>query len=168
MCTHILQCPPKIFAINRSKQRGGGGSMGFWTMLRKQQKWYRAASLVMTKLIFQCCHIVSLWLSWIGKIRECHLYYAPPLPRGFGHFCGAGWGIGRVEKSKNAKNLIGYCFSNGLWSIETEGVSFFPKKDIFDCWNWTWNLGFRHFQRFLPFFLSGKRLNSYWQFLQCL
>ena len=29
----------------------------------------------------QCCHVVPLWHYWIGKIQECHLYFAPPLPR---------------------------------------------------------------------------------------
>ena len=66
--------------------------------------------------------------------------------------------VGRVEKSKNARNLIAYCFSNGC--IETEG-NFFLQKNIFDGWNWTRNLGFGHFQRFLHFFLSGKKSNSF-------
>ena len=43
----------------------------------------------------QCCHVVSLWHFWIGKIRECHLYCAPPLPRGVDNFCWAGWGFTR-------------------------------------------------------------------------
>ena len=48
--------------------------------------------IIMVIIIVQCCYIVSLWLFWIWKIQECHLYFAPPLPRGFDHFCGAGWG----------------------------------------------------------------------------
>ena len=43
----------------------------------------------------QCCHVVSLWHFWIGKIRECHLYCAPPLPRGVDNFCWAGRGFTR-------------------------------------------------------------------------
>ena len=45
---------------------------------------------------------VSLWLSWIRKIRECHLYFALPLPRGFDQRCFAGrdckgvHGVGRT------------------------------------------------------------------------
>ena len=46
--------------------------------------------VVMIIIIVQCCHIVSLWFSGIGKIWECQLYFAPPLPRGFDHFCSAG------------------------------------------------------------------------------
>ena len=30
-------------------------------------------------IIIQCCHIGSIWLSWIGQIRECHLNFALPL-----------------------------------------------------------------------------------------
>ena len=30
-------------------------------------------------IIVQCCHIVSLWLSWIGKIRECYLLFCPAI-----------------------------------------------------------------------------------------
>ena len=48
--------------------------------------------IIMIIIIVQCCYIVSLWLFWIWKIQECHLYFAPPLPRGFDHFCGAGQG----------------------------------------------------------------------------
>ena len=46
--------------------------------------------VIVIMIIVQCCHIVSLWVAWIGRIRECHLYCAPPLPRSFDHFCGAG------------------------------------------------------------------------------
>ena len=35
--------------------------------------------VIMIIIIVQCCHIVSSWLSWIGNIRECHLYFALPL-----------------------------------------------------------------------------------------
>ena len=35
-------------------------------------------------------HSVSLWLPWIGKIRECHLYFALPLPCGFDQGCFTG------------------------------------------------------------------------------
>ena len=41
--------------------------------------------IVMIIIIVQCCHIVSLWLSWSEKIQECHLYLASPLPRSFEH-----------------------------------------------------------------------------------
>ena len=33
--------------------------------------------IIMTIIIVQCCHIVSLWLSWIGMIRECYLLFCP-------------------------------------------------------------------------------------------
>ena len=29
--------------------------------------------VIMIIIIGKCCHIVSLWLSWIGKIWECHI-----------------------------------------------------------------------------------------------
>ena len=29
------------------------------------------------------CHIVPLWVSWIGMIWECDLYFATPLPAAF-------------------------------------------------------------------------------------
>ena len=32
----------------------------------------------------------TLWVSWIGKIRECDIYLALPLPHSFDHFCKAG------------------------------------------------------------------------------
>ena len=42
--------------------------------------------IIMIIIIVQCCYIVLLRLSQIGKILECHLYFAPPLPRGFDCF----------------------------------------------------------------------------------
>ena len=39
-------------------------------------------------------HSVSLWLSWIGKIRQCNLYFALLLPRCFDQRCFTG----RVRK----------------------------------------------------------------------
>ena len=35
--------------------------------------------VIMIIIIVQCCHMVSLWFSSIGKIRDCHLYFAAPL-----------------------------------------------------------------------------------------
>ena len=44
--------------------------------------------VIMIIIIDQCCYIVSLRLSRIRKILECHLYFAPPLPCGFDCFAG--------------------------------------------------------------------------------
>ena len=67
------------------------------------------------------------------------------------------WTVGRVEKSKNVKNLIGYCFSGGLWSIETYKKSL-CKKIILAGWNLIRNLGFGHFQRFFALFFEWPKI----------
>ena len=66
--------------------------------------------------------------------------------------------LGRVENCKSSQNQMSQCFFNGFWYIETEGISFFAKKNIFDGWKWTRNLGFGHFQRFLHFFLEWQKI----------
>ena len=40
--------------------------------------------------IVQCCNIVPSLVPSVGKNRELGFYFAPQLPHGFGHFCGAG------------------------------------------------------------------------------
>ena len=52
----------------------------------------------MTIIIVQCCHIVPLWVSRIGKIWHCDLSFAPPLPHGFVHFCGGKGGRKGVSR----------------------------------------------------------------------
>ena len=79
------------------------------------------------------------------------------------------WTLGRVEKSKNIKNLIGYCFSDGFWSIYRNWGKFFLQKNIFSIGGIgpeIWDLGL--FSDFCTFFSSGKKLNSYWHCLQWL
>ena len=66
--------------------------------------------------------------------------------------------LGRVENCKSSQNQMSQCFFNGFWCIETEGNFFFAKKNIFDRWKWTRNLGFGHFQRFLHFFFEWQKI----------
>ena len=50
---------------------------------------------------------VSLSLSGIGKIRERHLYFAPPLPRGFDQGCFTGRDRKGVSRGKTARVFHG-------------------------------------------------------------
>ena len=68
------------------------------------------------------------------------------------------WWLGRVENCKSSQNQMSQCFFNGFWCVETEGNFFFAKKNIFDGWKWTRNLGFGHFQRFLHFFFEWQKI----------
>ena len=66
--------------------------------------------------------------------------------------------ISRVENCKSSQIQMSQCFFNGFWCIETEGKKIFAKKNIFDWWKWTRNLGFGHFQRFLHFFFEWQKI----------
>ena len=67
--------------------------------------------------------------------------------------------IGRVENCKSSQNQMAQCFFNSYYIyIGTEGFFFIWKKNIFDRWKWTQNLGFGHFQRFWHFFLEWQKI----------
>ena len=54
-------------------------------------------------ILIQYCHIVPLWVSWIGKIRECDIYLALPVPHSFDHFCKAGHKSDSLGKGRAGK-----------------------------------------------------------------
>ena len=46
--------------------------------------------VIMIIIIIQCCYIVPIWVSWIGKIRGCDQNLAPPLAAVLTIFAGRG------------------------------------------------------------------------------
>ena len=57
--------------------------------------------------------------------------------------------------AKMLKILLAFVF---LMKYRNWGKRNFAKKNIFDWWKWTRNLGFGHFQRFLHFFLEWQKI----------
>ena len=92
--------------------------------------------IIMIIIIDQCCYIVSLRLSWIGKILECHLYFAPRLPCGFDCFAGRGisplpWGSILTVLCPQYCQVLFFYLHNFL-SVKVLNLTFNPLFDGFD------------------------------------
>ena len=139
--------------------------------------------VIMIIIIVQCCHIVSLWLTWVGKIRECHLYFAPPLTRGVDTFHWAGragrGGAARVfhGAGQGREPLLYTQQCKRWWTWRTSLCNFFSNlcqflaRKAFLCWfkRFARNLGIHaHYARFYAFLCNFSEAESLFVLFQIL